>query len=401
MEEKILAAIIADRSGFDRIDSHLSQEDVSPEGAVILKEIRKFYYKDAAADCADIEIITKMVLRRLQNPKHADVFKTYLNRVKQAKVSGINVVSEVLAAKREALDLSLAEAITLKDERRVDDLIEARASLRMDADLDGDVHEEYQGLDTEALLKTFERDNLIRVGPPSLNRRMNGGVVRGSHIVVVAYPETGKTLVTMTMAVGFVGQGLKVLYVGNEDPIKSVVLRFISALTGRTAQRVASDPKAAMKAAVSRGYDRAVFAGLSGGSLEDLRGLLNKHKPDVLIVDQIRNISTKSENRTLQLESVARAMRNFAREFDLVAVSVTQGADSARNKIICDMGDVDGSNVGIPGTADVMLMIGTNDEFNKRNARQFTLAKNKIGGQHDSWPVHIVPQLSRVIDSGD
>lgn len=401
MEEKILAAIIADREGFNRIDQHLSQDDVSPEGAIVLKEIRKFYYKDAQADKADIEIIRKMVMRRLQNPKHSDVFKTYLDRVENTEVSEVNVVSEVLASKREALDLALAEAITLKDERRVDELIEERAGLRLDSDLDGAVHEEYQGLDTEALLKTFERDNLIRVGPPSLNRRLGGGVVRGSHIVVVAYPETGKTLVTMTMAAGFVGQGLKVLYVGNEDPIKSVVLRFISCITGRTAQRVALEPKEAMISAVRRGYNNAVFAGLSGGSIEDLRGLLNKHKPDVLIVDQIRNISTKSENRTQQLEAVARAMRNFAREFKCVVVSVTQGADSARNKIICDMGDVDGSNVGIPGTADVMLMIGTNEAFNERNARQFTLAKNKIGGQHDSWPVQIIPQLSRVVDAGE
>lgn len=390
-----------DRKGFDRIDAHLSQDDVSPEGAMVLKEIRAFYYKDAHADHADMDIIRKMVLRRLRNPKHSDVFKAYLDRVSQVKASTINVVSEVIAAKREAIDLSIAEAISLRDDRRVDELIEARTQLKADEDLEGEVHEEYQGLDTTALLKTFERENLVRVGPPSLNRRLNGGVVRGSHVVVVAYPETGKTLFTMTMSAGFVSQQLKVLYIGNEDPIKSVVLRFLSCLTGWTAQQIATRPDEAMRIATARGYKNAVFAGLSGGSIEDIRALLKKHKPDALIVDQIRNITTNSENRTQQLETVARAMRNFAREYECVVVSVTQGADSARNRIVLDMGDVDGSNVGIPGTADVMLMIGTNDEFNKRNARQITLAKNKIGGQHDSWPVLIKPQLSRVVDAGD
>jgi archaellum biogenesis ATPase FlaH len=298
------------------------------------------------------------------------------------------------------VELSLAEAISVKDERRVDELVAEISALKLDTDLDGAVHEEYQGLDAGELLKTFERENLIRVAPPSLNRRLQGGVIRGNHIVVVAYPETGKTLVTMTMTAGFVQQGLKVLYIGNEDPIKSVIVRFISCLTGKTASKIAEDPKGTMHRAIDMGYKNAVFAGLSGGTLEDIRALLVKHKPDALIVDQIRNISTKSENRTQQLETVARAMRDFAREFSCVAVSVTQGADSSRNKLMLDMGDVDGSNVGIPGTADVMLMIGMNEDYSSKDRRHFCLAKNKVGGNHESWPVLVKPQLSRVVDAG-
>jgi hypothetical protein len=91
-------------------------------------------------------------------------------------------------------------------------------------------------------------------------------------------------------------------------------------------------------------------------------------------------------------------MRNLAREFDMVAVSVTQGSDSARGKLVLDMGDVDGSNVGIPGAADVMVMIGMNDDYDSQDRRMITLAKNKVGGNHSSWPIGIRRETSRFTD---
>ena len=400
MEHKIIAALISDRESFDRIDQHLGHEDISPEGQIVLKQIRKFYYKDTLAKSADLELLRPMVLRTLQNPKHADIFNSYLGKVAEQDVSAPNIVSELLAMKTEIVKMSLAEAILARNEKLAEELRERWAEIRLDDDLEGSVHEEYQELGGDELLQTFDKDHLIRVMPLSLNDRIGGGVLPGHHIVLVAYPETGKTMEVITMMAGFVNQGLKVLYVGNEDPIKAVIARFVSCLTGIPTPEVQLNPHRAVALASKAGYKNAVFAGLSGGTVEDIRTLLNKHQPQVLIVDQIRNISSKAENRTLQLETVARAMRNFAREFDLVSVSVTQGADSARGKLILDMGDVDGSNVGIHGTADIMLMIGMNQSYDEGGQRQFTLAKNKVGGLHDSWPVNIRPDISRVINVG-
>lgn len=91
-------------------------------------------------------------------------------------------------------------------------------------------------------------------------------------------------------------------------------------------------------------------------------------------------------------------MRDFAREYDLLAVSVTQAADSARDKLILGMGDIDGSNIGIPGACDVMIMIGMDETYYGNNERMVTLAKNKLTGDHSHWPVRISKELSRVMD---
>lgn len=398
MEHKILAAIIADRKSFDRVDAHLSHDDVTPEGAIILKHVRQFYAKDPQANKADLAAIRARVHRGLTNPKHQELFDIVFQQIKDTDVSAVNVVDDVIAAKREAAEMALAEAIHAKDRGRIDQLMDKLGSLHIDDELQGAVHEEYQGLDAAGLIDTFDKNHLIRVAPRSLNRRLNGGVLRGHHIVIVAYPETGKTALVLTMATGFVAQGLKVLYVGNEDPTKAIVRRFVSCVTGWREDMINADPDGAVAAAKAKGYDNAVFVGLSGGSLHDIRALCSKHNPDILIVDQIRNLSVQAENRTNQLEAVARGMRNLAREFDLVSISVTQGADSARGKLVLDMGDVDGSNVGIPGAADVMVMVGMNPDYDSQDRRMITLAKNKVGGDHSYWPVGIRRELSRFVD---
>lgn len=397
-EISILAAIVSDRKAFDRVDPHLEQSDVTPEGALILKAVRKFYNKDRKATCADLDIVRNSVVRGLANPKHEELLNLTFQRIADTDVSAVNVIDDVLSAKREAAELALAEAIHAKDRRRVDELIDSIAAISLDENLQGAVHEEYQGLDADGLIDTYDESSLIKLAPKSLNERVGYGVLPGTHIVIVAYPETGKTALVLTMIGGFVHQGLKVLYVGNEDPTKAIVRRFVSHLTRWPDSQIKEQPYEAINRARARGYDNVVFVGIGGGSLEDIKALCAKHTPNVLVVDQIRNIEARSENRTTQLEAVARGMRNLAREHDLVAVSVTQGADSSRDKLVLDMGDVDGSNVGIPGAADIMLMIGVNEDYNRKDHRVLTLAKNKVGGIHEHWPVGIRREHSAYYD---
>lgn len=398
MEHKIIAALAADRSSFDRIDPHLSTSDLSPEGGQVLKAIRRFYYKDLDAKQVDLDLIKSAVVRKLTNAKHSDLFAVYFQNVAHLDVSAVNVVEEVLSAKREVVSMHLADAILSKQEEQITKLLSEFEALRADSSLEGAVHEEYQGVSADTLLLGFDPEHLIKIAPRSLNRRLGGGVLRGTHIVVVARPELGKTLIVITMLAGFVSSNLKVLYVGNEDPIKAVVMRALTNITNMTADEIKNDPLLAMEKARNRGYDNAIFAGLNGGTIGDVRALCTKYHPDVLIVDQIRNLTTDAENRTTQLETIARSMRNLAREFDCVAVSVTQAGDSARDKLILDLGDVDGSNTGIPGACDIMLMAGFNQSYDDQNIRMFKLAKNKASGVHDNWTVGIDKKHSRITE---
>jgi hypothetical protein len=196
---------------------------------------------------------------------------------------------------------------------------------------------------------------------------------------------------------GFLEQGATTLYIGNEDPVPDLVIRLLSNLTGLTEEQMFADKDRAMELAMDRGYERCTLVGLSPGTLYEVEALIRRYEPDIVIVDQMRNIRANTENNTQRLELVAQELRNMARRHRCVMIAMTQVGDSGRDKLVLNDGDIDGSNTGIPGACDVIVMIGSNEEFELRDLRRVTLAKNKRGGDHGNFTVHVNRELSRVI----
>jgi hypothetical protein len=206
----------------------------------------------------------------------------------------------------------------------------------------------------------------------------------------------GKTLVLINMVAGFTKQGLRTLYVGNEDPVADLQMRYINRITGRTKDQVLSDPTGTQAILEKRNYQNVIFAPLAPGTFPKIRRLVEKYKPHVVVLDQLRNLDVDSENRTQALEKAATEARNLAKGMGVLVVSVSQASDSASGKRILTRGDVDSSNVGIPGQADVMIGIGATEEDEQHNRRTFSFPKNKISGKHGGIMVEIIPQLSMV-----
>jgi hypothetical protein len=55
------------------------------------------------------------------------------------------------------------------------------------------------------------------------------------------------------------------------------------------------------------------------------------------------------------------------------------------------MNDVEWSNTGIPGAADLMIGIGVDEEYLATNKRMLSIPKNKVNGRHGAFPVWIDP----------
>ena len=256
---------------------------------------------------------------------------------------------------------------------------------------------EFKDVDFHDLLSVMDNESKIKMYPQSLNDRIDGGLVRGDMVIVGGRPEAGKSAFCITNMAGMAYRGQKVLYAGNEDAAQRIIVRTISCLTGRSKAAIIQDPEGTMQLARQRGYNNLVFAH-PVNTVPHLRALIKKHKPDVVVVDQIRNYRVKSENRTGQLEQSTIAVRGLAGEFNCAIIAVTQVGDSGEGKLRLSMGDIDSSKTGIPGACDVMILIGVDSNFDAANSRMLNLPKNKSGGGHDSWACRIDPTISRYYD---
>lgn len=382
MENKLISAVVQSREAFIEVLSTEIDDDFSDLVQIIWEEVKDYYNNDPNAEFVDKEILTKRLVRK--HKKHGEIFSNFIKALEE--VSTINVLQEAIDVKLEAVRHKLAqEFVGGKDSReatrKIDTLLEEYNKLRLGKlDTEENKTEVYQGTDIGTILSETTSSNRIAILPARLNEQLNGGALRQHHIVVFAPTEMGKSLYALNLAYGIIKQGLKVLYIGNEDPAIDMIYRFMWRVTGMTNQEIQKEPEKAQELLNEKGFENFIFAEMAPGTPREIEELVKEYEPDALIVDQIRNLDMGEDGKTLSLEKAATFMRKMGKMYNLVPVSLTQASDSATGKTFLRRGDIDFSNVGIPGTADLLIGIGATEEMEAGGERMLSLIKNKIGG---------------------
>jgi KaiC/GvpD/RAD55 family RecA-like ATPase len=404
-EQKIIAAFLQNRDAWSQAKSHITEKDLSPEGSLILKEIERYYDADKDAKRVDHSILLGRIERIIPSAKLYKAIEGVIQSL-PVDVSGINVARELVEIKSHGIGLQLASLLAAgKRGKQVDDLIAHYQAVQQGGPSGGGGESGVEGPLvsvplSELLGKHFDKSGLIQLWPKSLNDHIDGGCKPGHHVLIFAPTEMGKSLFALNATAGFLRQQLPVLYIGNEDPAADLLMRLISRLTGMNKYEVMAEPDRAQALLDQRNYDKFVLAPLAPGSFRRIDELVLEHEPRVVVLDQLRNIDVDSENRTQALEKAATEARNLAKRRGVLVISVSQAADSATGKTVLGRGDVDSSNVGIPGQCDLMIGIGATSEMEEQNIRVLSFPKNKLSGKHDRITVTIDPLLSKVYDHG-
>jgi hypothetical protein len=143
--------------------------------------------------------------------------------------------------------------------------------------------------------------------------------------------------------------------------------------------------------------DRAIMVHLHPGSTGEVEELCDEHKPDVLVLDQIRNIGGGTE-LTQKLNQVALEVRAMLGRYDMLGVSVTQAnaPEGQSPKVWLKDTDIDSSKTGLPAQADLLLGIGANEDMLMTGQRALSICKNKLNGNHEGFYIQMDYQTSRV-----
>lgn len=369
--KKIIATILSSRESYETLSPYLNRADLDEISCNIYQEIQKYYEKDVKAVNVDKEILLSRLLKR--NDLHSVVYNDYFNTLPEPS-SAVNLIDTFVDAKKDKLITDILVAI--HDHR--DDVIASKMEEYLSVSVEQIEEELFNATPIEELETHFTGKNLIPIFPTMVSDAIGGGVPRQSQLCIFARPDVGKSTTAINTAVGAAERGFRVLYIGNEDPAPKMMYRIMTRFTRVPEAVLKQDPKRYYEVALQNGYANMFFVPMHPGNLNELRKWIDKIKPDIMVIDQIRNMHFKKESMTINLEQGCIATRNLAKEYNLVSIIITQAGASATNKAVLDYEDVEYSNTGVAAQCDLMIGVGQTHEMKEVGRVMLSFPKNKI-----------------------
>ncbi len=212
--------------------------------------------------------------------------------------------------------------------------------------------------------------------------------------LIVANPDTGKTAFILTIATALLNQGAKVLHINNEERGSKVKLRAIENLCNMNKLEILDNKEFVQKQIDIFMKDKYFLYDLVSVSLRDVKTLIDKHNPDVVIIDQSSKIKVSKQDRTdLTLTEIYKGLRELAKTYNIHIIGVSQADSSAYDKEWLSMDNIFGSKVGVQGEVDYIIGIGKNtSDISKENWRYLSFPKNKLTGNNSA---RVILQLDK------
>ena len=227
-----------------------------------------------------------------------------------------------------------------------------------------------------------------------------GGIGAGNLMIAFARPETGKTAFWVSLCAGpngFAEQGAKIHAFINEEPAVRTQMRAISCYTGMTREEVIQDTDTA-QSYWSDIKDNISMFDTVDWSMEDIDTHCEKHKPDIIIIDQLDKINVKGTYARTdeKLRQIYTATREIAKRRDCAVIAISQASADAHNRNSISFDQMENSKTGKAAEADLIIGIGRNSNSDLENKiRTLCVSKNKINGYHGEPVCTIRRSISR------
>jgi replicative DNA helicase len=233
------------------------------------------------------------------------------------------------------------------------------------------------------------------------------GIGPGTLSLIGARPNAGKTLFITSLIFqpgGWASQGAKILYRGNEESAARTKLRGVSSYTGMDMREVHSDTPEMEKAKelyaeIAKNVTVIDVVGMSFAKLEEL---IHKHKPDIVVIDQLDKVkvSGKFNGKHEEYGAIYVTAREIAKKHKCAVVGVSQASADADGKLYYSYDLLAGSKTDKAAECDLIITIGKEGygktQGNDNGLRVANFCKNKLTGNEGHVAFTIQPEISRI-----
>lgn len=238
---------------------------------------------------------------------------------------------------------------------------------------------------------------------PVLNNRIKR-ISGGTLIILLARPESGKTACVVNLIAGregFAAQGATVHLLCNEEGAEVTAGRATCCFNEVSFEQLRENPKLADNEHWHKVREKLTFIHRPEITLSQLDTYCKKHKPDILVVDQLDHLGMNEsfEKGHERLGAIYRRTREIASKHNCVIIGVSQASAEAEDKSKVTYAMAEGSKTAKAAAADAIIGIGKVAEGAEGEGnsvlRYFTVSKNKISGWKGTITCRLIQDQSR------
>ena len=193
-------------------------------------------------------------------------------------------------------------------------------------------------------------------------------------MIAFARPEVGKTAFWVSLCTapnGFAAQGAKVHAFINEEPAVRTQMRAISCFTGYNKEQITENPSDAQTEWLKI-KDNIKMIDTVDWTLDDIDSHCEKHKPDIIVIDQLDKVNVKGTfaRTDEKLRAIYTGAREIAKRRECVVIAISQASADAHNRDHISFDMMENSKTGKAAEADLIIGIGnrtSNDAENNNN----------------------------------
>lgn len=322
--------------------------------------------------------------------KDKEFYVSLFNSLETLDVSNdtTKVLLNGIVQKKKLKELSVAAYEVYEGQKDINDflpLIHNFDAVQEDAKDD----EEFISDDLEQLLEVAYETPGLRWRLKTLNKMM-GSLRPGNFGFIFARPETGKTTL-LASEVSFMCEQLDdddgpIIWVANEEPGVNVKLRVYQAWFGIDLPTLLADKAGWAKKFQQASRGKVLIPSRQNLSKTDIEKLCKKHKPSLVILDQLSKVTGFEEDRKdLELGAATTWARDLSKQGRPV-IATHQADGNAEGVMWLNMGHVANAKTAMQADADWILGVGKQNKDGYETIRYLHLSKNKLLGDEDTDP---------------
>lgn len=234
--------------------------------------------------------------------------------------------------------------------------------------------------DIESWLRENEIRETIPTGILELDQILCGGPARGELSVVLAAPNTGKTIALINMASGALFSGKRVYHFHAEQTSGVIRARYTARLSNTPFKNIKDDPAKMSKKLYAiqekTGCDLKISK-CAGATIGALRAFIYKHdQPDVIVIDYADKLVSKSKynDRRHEIAAIYDEMIQIADEFNCSILTASQTNRQAVGKEKVTIKDL-AESFEKAAIADNIFALCQSEEERALNVMRIFLAK--------------------------